>query len=795
MFFSRKGILGQNARNLLYIKGEDFLAAKKIADSKLATKKYLLSQGVSVPETLCIFSRETDISQEALSQLVPPFVVKPNNGYGWKGILIIDSSLADGSFVSSSGEVFSLKDFQRHLEFIIDGFFSLSGKKDKVIIEKKIILSEEIDLLWSYGLPDIRIVSYNMVPVMAMIRIPTKASDGKANLHAGACAAGIDIGSWKITFISHRGETIHSIPGIWDIRGIVIPQWEKILSLAVTVQKSTGIVFLWCDVVLDKDLWPLLLEINVRPGLEIQNVNHAPLKVRLEKVAGIEVNSVEKGVRLGRDLFSGELEGRIEQISWKKIVGTKEYFKIFHNDREHQYIASLRLSETESFIDRKFLSEVLKIPFGEKTRIKLDGELLAVEKHISFKIDHLGEEKIVLWRNALKGFLIDPFKYKKSEWPRITELEIGKSKNTAIVWVYTKQLQDLDKKLMNIEKKLLILKYIRPVNIATEKHIFIEKKGDYIPRFEYNELSFDPRKTLAELEKIQVPDIPYSEIYARKKEEMFYKLQFFIAFQEQNTADMTLYSEKIFGKIHDEYFLTSKERIAARHHIVPEKDFLSFADVQEYLKKFAHIYHTKIRLKSWDIPARFTMKGDTLIMREDAKVGKKEIRAVIAHEIEGHYLRKLNGKKSDLSIMHKGGAYYIETDEGIAIYNQNRFLSSEDAKYYSLYERYYFLYYGLKHSYKKFISHLAEYYHHDYEKVFRYMLRVKRGFEDPSKDGACMKDVVYVNGYHAVEEYILNGWSIEDLYLGKLHIWDIQALEGKSIFTEHKKDIQIPFSL
>jgi len=52
---------------------------------------------------------------------------------------------------------------------------------------------KEIELLGTYGLPDIRVIAYNMVPVMAMMRIPTKESGGKANIHGGACAVGIDI--------------------------------------------------------------------------------------------------------------------------------------------------------------------------------------------------------------------------------------------------------------------------------------------------------------------------------------------------------------------------------------------------------------------------------------------------------------------------------------------------------------------------------------------------------------------------------------------------------------------------
>ncbi len=57
-----------------------------------------------------------------------------------------------------------------------------------MIIEKKIVLTKEIELLGTFGLPDVRIVAYNMVPIMAMMRIPTAESDGKANIHGGACA-------------------------------------------------------------------------------------------------------------------------------------------------------------------------------------------------------------------------------------------------------------------------------------------------------------------------------------------------------------------------------------------------------------------------------------------------------------------------------------------------------------------------------------------------------------------------------------------------------------------------------
>ena len=62
------------------------------------------------------------------------------------------------------------------------------------------------------------------------------------------------------------------------------------------------------------------------------------------------------------------------------------------------------------------------------------------------------------------------------------------------------------------------------------------------------------------------------------------------------------------------------------------------------------------------------------------------MRSIVAHEIEGHYLRKLNGKNMQYTIFKQGAARYLEIDEGIAIYNQNRFLNTFDRKYYGIFE-------------------------------------------------------------------------------------------------------------
>jgi alpha-L-glutamate ligase-like protein len=281
VFFKTYWLLGQNARNLDYIKEYNTKLAKRLADSKLKTKEFLKAKWVAVPETIFIFSKHEEIVDEIFDNLVPPFVVKPNGGFWGKWILIFTDKDVTWNYITRSGKIYTKKDLKHHFYDIIDWFFSLSWNRDKVIIEKKIELGEEIELLWKYGLPDIRVITFNMVPVIAMLRVPTEESNGKANLHAWACWVWIDIWTWKLTYITKYSKIVKSIPWIWDVRWIEIPDWDKILTLAVQVQQVTNIWYLGCDIVLDKDNGPLLLEVNLRPGLEVQIANMAPLKDRL----------------------------------------------------------------------------------------------------------------------------------------------------------------------------------------------------------------------------------------------------------------------------------------------------------------------------------------------------------------------------------------------------------------------------------------------------------------------------------------------------------------------------------
>jgi len=170
---------------------------------------------------------------------------------------------------------------------------------------------------------------------MAMLRLPTHESGGRANIHQGAVAVGIEIASGITTKAWWKGKIIHHFPGSKrKLNGLKIPEWEQILSIASESQQASGLGYLGVDIVLDRDDGPQILELNARPGLAIQLSNLAPLKRRLERVEDLEVKDTEKAVRIAKELFGGEIERRIEAVSGKPVLGAEVKVEVLGKNKD-----------------------------------------------------------------------------------------------------------------------------------------------------------------------------------------------------------------------------------------------------------------------------------------------------------------------------------------------------------------------------------------------------------------------------------------------------------------------------
>jgi len=279
------GILGMNCRNAEYIMGCNPRSSFPIVDDKLLTKRLAEQYQIPTPTLYYVIESHGDIAgfEKALEEQLD-FVLKPARGSGGSGIVLITDRTKEG-FVKQSGEVISRMDLTYHISDILSGIYSLEGLEDRALIEAFIHPNPVFAAVTYKGVPDIRIVAYRGVPVMGMVRLPTRASDGKANLHRGAIGVGIDMREGMTLTAVHRSMVITHHPDTGHyLSGIKIPHWEGMLHMAAQAFDMTGLGYLGVDIIIDRERGPLLLELNARPGLQIQIANRSGLRRRLDLI-------------------------------------------------------------------------------------------------------------------------------------------------------------------------------------------------------------------------------------------------------------------------------------------------------------------------------------------------------------------------------------------------------------------------------------------------------------------------------------------------------------------------------
>jgi alpha-L-glutamate ligase-like protein len=282
---TQAGVLGMNGRNADYIMRCNPRSSFPLVDDKVLTKKLAESHQIPTPALYYIIARYGDVIgfQKALRGICQ-FAVKPARGSGGSGIVLIRDCTNQG-FVTQSGEVLSPQNLFYHISDILSGIYSLSGLEDRAIIEALIHPDPVFAAVTYQGVPDIRIVVYRGVPVMSMVRLPTKASDGKANLHRGAIGAGIDLGRGITGTAVHRSQVVSRHPDTGNpVSGIQVPYWNQMMGMAARTFDMTRLGYMGVDLIIDRERGPLLLELNARPGLAIQLANRRGLKGRLDRV-------------------------------------------------------------------------------------------------------------------------------------------------------------------------------------------------------------------------------------------------------------------------------------------------------------------------------------------------------------------------------------------------------------------------------------------------------------------------------------------------------------------------------
>lgn len=302
-----RGVMGINLRNAAYVLPGNPRTAYPRVDDKLLTKRLAAAADLPTPRLLGAIRYHHELQH--LTRLLGglhEFVLKPARGALGNGIVVV-VGIEDGLYRKSSGATLDHLQLQQHVSSTLSGLFSLGGDTDVCVIEARIVIHPQFREVARYGIPDVRVIVYRGLPVMAMCRLPTVASDGRANLHQGAIAVGIDLATGRTVHAAHHHAPItHHVDTHAKLVDFPIPSWDEVMLLATRASDISGLDYVGVDIVIDEEHGPLLLELNARPGLAIQVANNEGLLPRLHRAETVTLGprpSAAERCAIARELF------------------------------------------------------------------------------------------------------------------------------------------------------------------------------------------------------------------------------------------------------------------------------------------------------------------------------------------------------------------------------------------------------------------------------------------------------------------------------------------------------------
>lgn len=773
------GILGLNARNILYIKKFNDKKAIRLADNKIKTKEFLQSRSIPVGTTFANISSKEQLDAFDFSKIPSDsFVIKPNKGSQGKGIQIVSKVEGVGDEGQPNvefriqGDLYTETAMRYMMWDILDGKYSITGNSDTILIEEKLIPNRDFAKYCDYGLADIRVIVFNLVPVAAMLRLPTQESGGKANLARGGIGLGLNVATGTVEKLLRNKKVYQNeFPeGYEELQGDRLPYWDLILQYSSKIQFYTNLGYLALDWVITTD-GPKLLEMNARAGLEVQNANILPLRRRLEQVSNLTITDPEKGVEIAKTLFDNDTQGISQQN--KLYLREMAVVPAVAGDVEVELRVNLNQSNNTIAPD---LAKKLRQP----VQITVPGRGVSI-KGVRYETDAaLKPNELVLGRTSIQGYYIDPK-------DNIIQLSTsGRSTREH-------SLREIDAEIHKLGKKFNLSRILKPKNYFEELDVFINMRGNHNPVFTYDFPSAHRIDQLAKQidavrEKLFAVGVKkdMSHLLSEKLDELEVKKELLRAYVRQDAVAIDKYNTQLFGEIEPALIEVSRKKLQEQFlqestvdsEIMEKEEII--AAIEKYLSEH-QMDQVPVVFDSGTISrvaVKFNAEGPYVSISPHTQIFASEIRSVLNHEIGVHLKRYVSGKATGWEILAHGTGFYLTDEEGLAVHNSISGLDPSIKKN-GMYKKY-LLCDGAKEKTFAELAELAQSLSNkSLEQVFNACLRVKKGIVQTADTLGCcyQKDIVYLNGFTEVSEWVTKGGNPNDLFRGKVKIADLPYLE------------------
>ena len=505
----------------------------------------------------------------------------------------------------------------------------------------------------------------------------------------------------------------------------------------------------------------------------LQVANLAPLRARLERVEGLTVSSPEKGVRIAQDLFGEKVRSvrSAEEGEDRPLLGTRELLTITGDGVTLDVPCIIAPYEERSVFAADLIEELRKVQGADiedeeertyRVKFTLGGKKIQTLVHEG--AIPVPSARALIGRRDLSGFLIDPVKETQHSLVGLSMKEDHRA---------------IDNVLTLADRALLPLKQLKPKNLLEER-LKASRDARYNPVFTYSELPENIDELEQRLAALVPDDTPLGLLFQKKRRELLTRISLFRA--RGNAARFTEASLSLYGGpsavllAHASGFLRS--RIACDLPASEGKILEAPAAAVRFEQALE-----QYGLHDWQVMVRPGVISDCTIgrkrvyLREGATFTQARLEALVAHEIETHALTQVNGAHQPFELLAIGCANYMDTQEGLAIFNQNRVLSPFHDKRYDAARNVLAVSFVLDHSFADLRRFLEQEFHYAPDRALTKALQLKRGMGDTAEPGGFTRDIVYFRGLRAIERFAEEAGDIKRLYVGKVAVEDLALIE------------------
>lgn len=369
------------------------------------------------------------------------------------------------------------------------------------------------------------------------------------------------------------------------------------------------------------------------------------------------------------------------------------------------------------------------------------------------------------------------------------------------------ELSEVDKKyfdeIKEIEKiysefsKLTPLGFPKPKNLDLEREKFFKyfEKGEvYNPQMKYGKTKHNISAIEQIREKVMNINISndiygIKKLYKKKLVSRFLQVGYHDNWGDKLSSDFALK----YWKKPDQLLVLKAKRFCKKY----KREIVSFDRVDskfcgdELKKELKILTGDNVKIEYVNLASKVNIEPNQQLIEisKGEEFTTLDIKRLKAHEIGVHYMRYYNARKFGIKLFETGTEGYLETEEGLAAYNEFDKGVLSNAQMFVYAGRVLATHYCVKKSFYEIFNILKSYGFTD-KVAFAICFRVKRNLCDTSLPGGFTKDFVYFKGFLKVQKFAKTN-DINKLFIGKISIDNLKVLE--KFINLHYDEIDSPF--